>query len=302
MKTVLVLGAGVSSPYKFPLGLDLVQEIKTRLGKEDDSICASLLTNLKRARPDSIDSFLKDRPEFQPTAHSIIAEIILLHEDVRNLDSVEPGEDFYRLMANRISDEFLNQIGIITFNYDRILEYILSEAIAARMKLSNEAAFEKLKQMKIVHIHGRVTSLPGESQHRGFEYGFYKKERSKIVNVGLNRIGSALPRPGGTFLADEIATFGGIPLKTVYQNSDVNAEAQTLLAQAERVLFLGFGYHPLNMKILDSDDLLKTSGKRFAGTSLNLGGVETGKLRRKYPRLRLYDCTAVKFFKEHEDF
>src|SRR5512136_2893926 len=96
--TVLVLGAGASKPYGFPLGNELKAEIaeSLRATKEDQfnqlvecEFDAEFVVEFQSALHDSIyetiDDFLDSRPTYRRIGSFAIAQSILRHEIDANL-------------------------------------------------------------------------------------------------------------------------------------------------------------------------------------------------------------------------
>ncbi|MGH7216991.1 MAG: hypothetical protein ACREIG_07135, partial [Nitrospiraceae bacterium] len=53
-----------------------------------------------------------------------------------------------------------NKLSLITFNYDRSLEFYLHRAIKRLWDLDDNEAAEVLKAVPIIHIHGKIDALP----------------------------------------------------------------------------------------------------------------------------------------------
>ena len=84
------------------------------------------------------------------------------------------------------------------------------------------------------------------------------------------------------------------------QNNDLNSIAKGFLDESDRVFFLGFAYHELNMKILGFGENSNFKTKKIAGTSLNMGNIEIKGIQKRYPEIKLLqpvDCLT--FFRDY---
>ena len=138
--TVLVLGAGASYPYRFPLGSELVDQLSD-IGPDPSHFVQQKLLRLnpipqninpfvralREARPDSVDVFLETRREFRDIGKAAIAENLLRKESEGGIDATPQQQDWYRYVLNNFllkkdADHFLSQaakLTMITFNFDR---------------------------------------------------------------------------------------------------------------------------------------------------------------------------------------
>jgi hypothetical protein len=238
--TVLILGAGASADYGFPLGKglrDLVSNIK------DNSIAAVIqeagypldrllefVDKLRHSGFTSVDWFLEERPEYIEVGKAAIAASLIPYEDPSKLFPPHaPQKHWYELLLNVLDDPLgnfeSNNLSIITFNYDRSIEHYLFTALSTRYGLI-ERAVDVMNKFPIVHVHGSLGGLlPLEKNGRRYE--------SKITPESIR------------IAANEIIIVG--------EASGDTAEferARSLLKDAKRIVFLGFGYHPESVKRL----------------------------------------------------
>jgi len=112
--TVLVLGAGASEPYGFPLGAALVDQICAEILHEDSTLvsrlrlrgagrdhCRRFAKALQDARPYSIDTFLELRTEFGDVGKLAIADVLLRAENQRALSATSQNVDWYRYLIEQ---------------------------------------------------------------------------------------------------------------------------------------------------------------------------------------------------------
>ena len=247
-------------------------------------------------------------PTHDSTAKAIIAELLFECEiDVKL--AIPSAQNFYQFLFDNIRPENYKNYRIISFNYDRSFEHYFARAIRTLLGCDYSMAIKKLDELKIEHIHGRLSALPGEDKFKNgkerdqFEYGYYRSKlnRGPTVMVLNQRDPSEDRRQA--FVQQQkhsMWTYGQSSFKTVYQNNDLNSVAKSFIDESDRVFFLGFAYHELNMKILGFGEHTNFKNKKMAGTSLNMGNIEVKGIQKKYPEIKLLkpvDCLT--FFKDH---
>ncbi len=175
-RTVLVLGAGASSPYGFPLGKGLRDLIAGMRGEYRAAVAASVGTEgggalvdefigkLRTSGYPSVDWFLEDYPEFAEVGRAAIAASLIPREKQKTLlPPNAPDSHWYELLINAMDNPkgafSENRLSIVTFNYDRSLEFYLLEVLKTR-RGSEERAVEELRSLPIIHVHGSLGPLP----------------------------------------------------------------------------------------------------------------------------------------------
>lgn len=280
-KTVFVLGAGASMPYGFPSGQRLVDKIcnfgqtEKKILEEivtEVSIVTNFITDLKDADTSSIDFFLEHRPEFHKVGKAAIALALLpLESNFQLIDKwraeraqgypTEPnfGGHWYqtltRLLECSFDDFGDNELSVITFNYDRSLEHYLCKTLAKLYGKTEVECANKLNEINIVHIYGQLGELPWQGSN---------DTNSKKIRFGEKGVDDHEQR-----IIIEYAMQG---IKTMSENIDKKDSdimlARTLLSGSQKIIFLGFGFHPRNMEILGTD---KVAGdKQISGTCKGL--------------------------------
>jgi len=163
-RTVLVLGAGASMPYDFPSGWGLVKEICDRFDHHNREDSNNLLyagydsrkvvgfrNALKKSGQLSVDAFLEHRPEFIEAGKATIAYVLLRYENENRLFSTSINESWYQYLWSRLStsiDNFENnKLSIVTFNYDRSLEYYLFNTMKNSFGLTEKDCSDKIKSI-----------------------------------------------------------------------------------------------------------------------------------------------------------
>jgi len=236
--TLFVLGAGASWSYGHPLGDELVADIisakydetvRNCLGCEVD--LSSFREALRDSRCESIDAFLSGNPGMVTIGKHYIAAAINASECAPRTRQGGATDDWVAHLLDRMTappDDFHNNaIAVVTYNYDRSFEAVFKRAIAARYGLTDEEAQETAKKFDVIHVHGSLGS-PWSTDGAVYRpYGIEAKSSDLRDMAESIRV-----------IAEKE------PDDSRYQ------EVTELFAWAERVIFLGFGYHPENCRRL----------------------------------------------------
>lgn len=260
--TVLILGAGASKPYGFPLGIELKDNIISNLGKMadnnsgwasepkfDEDLVFLFIDKFAMSTRSSIDSFLAyHEDDFKEIGKIAIVDAISKCE---NDNKLHPGDDdWYTYLANFIYEcpfEEIgnNKIGIITYNYDRSLESFLYYSLLASYKEGSypEECVLKLNEIPIVHMYGRLDPLPWESKD-GRPYG-KSCSRDKLFEMSND-----------------------IRLIQEATKEEIPTQANALIKNAKKVYFLGLDLRRReNLELLD---LSLLRGKQVLSTAYDL--------------------------------
>ena len=149
-----------------------------------------------------------------------------------------------------------NRVSLITFNYDRSLEFYLCKTLAESFGKTEEEAGLIIKDMGPIHLHGRLGYLPW--QVPGGRAYSPEVDRRSIENCARH-------------------------VKVVNRNVTLDAagfdQAKRLMAAAESVCFLGVGFNNDNMARLGVFDF--PQGKACS-SGVDLTGKERGDLTRRF--------------------
>ena len=319
--TVLVLGAGASIPYGYPSGAGLVKDIFQNVSNTNwkeiyndygvtDPEMYSLRSELHLSQKPSIDTFLEHRPEFIKAGKVAIALSLLSNENPDVLNDFEiRDKGIYHFLYNSLTTswkEFTkNKLTVITFNYDRSLEYFLFSALKHSYNKSDAEIAEAMQSIPIIHVHGSLGPLPWQEPGGIDYYPLFRsgndpsemRKRIKVASENLVIISEAQPQ------------------------SKEFAFASKRIKEAERVYFLGFGYYAVNLerlgllraKLIDVSrspilfsafDIIeiKKSYKHYRGSALGLGTAQIQSIQKQWG-IALLDnkSNALEFLSEYAD-
>jgi hypothetical protein len=284
-QTVFIVGAGASCELGFPSGDELRDKLVHVLQRDGDhvrftnrtinravmGICTQLargsdwvpyfetyLEAAQRLRAGlplaiSIDNFLDahraDAPMVQ-VGKLAIATVILEQEhssdligtgelvdqvDRTSLTSKKISESWYiplmRLLASKIPVEDIESIfenvAFIVFNYDRNLEQFLINGLMNYYNVKPSSALKAMSKLAIIHPYGQVGHLPWQEGAKKARYG----------DLGVD-----MPS-----ISDDIRTF------TESLDDGVIEIVKSLVSAATTLIFMGFGFLPENMNLLEVD-------------------------------------------------
>lgn len=309
--TVFVIGAGASAEIGLPTGENLKANIKSLLDFKEDiafnhrsrqyDIYAALCLMCNTANQDihamkmneilesakhicsaiglaeSIDNFIhqqKDKPyiaecgkiaiiksilEFERKSNLFTSKIISHLQDSLHLISATWYFPFFKLITSGcqksdLKDRF-NEITIIVFNYDRCLEYFLQRAISIYYNVDAHESSNIIKSLMIYHPYGSAGILPNLSKTPDtVEFG-EEISGAKLLNI-----------------SKQIKTF----TEGVDADHSEIVKIRRSIRTADKIAFLGFAYHKLNMDLLASpDNQLIVKSTQCYGTSFGIS--ESGK-------------------------
>jgi hypothetical protein len=257
--TVLLLGAGASAPYGFPLVRGLKNKI-IAFCKEAEPRCDHF--HLRRgALPEfgeafrqsplvSIDRFLELNPRFHDAGRKMISAVLLIEEGYckqhefqvqRTSEGIVPG-DLYDYLWDQIArparfdDLDLSVLKVVTFNYDRSLEaYLLRAMVTTYEGVDKKQAAEKLRHLEVAHVHGSLGSVDPDSPNAVPFGADWKTHLIEKASESVRVISQSRAD------ADEVK------------------HARKLLADANHIAILGFGFDERNLEILDAETTLSQS-------------------------------------------
>ncbi len=273
MPTVVILGAGASHPYGFPLGREL-RDLICGMGDTELQNVWSDSNDLHRAHDFirvlstsgyvSVDAFLEAREEFVNVGKLAIAlQISRLEDEGKLFPPVAAGAHcWYEVLANALfSTDLVRRNGggcfenlkIITFNYDRSLERYLMTVANNRQGSGLNMHRQEIEDL-IIHVHGSLGSL---------------RYRPYIPNATADAIGQSSQSIQIAHEADDASR--GFKI------------AKEALHNAKRIWFFGFGYYEPNMRRLG---FVPGQPPRYAAKiwtqSIGMNSEEVQALEKKY--------------------
>jgi hypothetical protein len=307
-RTVFVLGAGSSAAYNFPLGSKLIDDIRqasdfkfemrrivgashehdfaygmeTLFQREElDSETVNKFRRIKDAASgfSSIDDFIDFENDEKLTIYAkcAIAYFISTYEENSVLKTqatptriaFDGGmigswiEHLWKIInkGNKKNnpDKPFEDLSIINFNYDRCVEYYLSRAFQSIYEIDKKSSHDFINSMNIIHPYGSLGQLdntPYGIPHSGEDLGFYNIRSKNILTY----------------------------TESVERNV-VNLSKE-ICSDCEYLVFLGFGFHPQNMKLLK--DFSINPKRAIIATTMGLSGFAKKELK---STISSYFCT-----------
>lgn len=286
-ETVLILGAGASLAYGFPDGETLKNEIYDTLKNRRNKVLNELATpdlmnrivnKLKYAPEYSMDEFLQNETdkEIIEFGKKAIAATLLKYEKEEPLfnyylQNEKEKYPWYRYLWQKMNtsfDDLEKNLSIITFNYDRSLEYFLFNALKKNYVGKNIDLYKNISDsIPIIHVYGKLGYLPWEfpEGEKTVPYD-YDWDKSSDDNTGLYEQRSLILNASNK-------------IKIVHENEEIENHRQIriLLSRARKIFFLGFGFNPINLKRLIGN--VKVSNCNIRGTMYKLDPGDKNKAR-----------------------
>ena len=257
--TVLILGAGASNPYGFPLGSELkdimLEQINTlapllRSPNINVTLVNKFWEVFRNSKLQIIDIFLEKKKKFREIGSYVLAITIMLSECKTKSKLVSQTgwyDDLFNTLKFEDEDPNIANLSIVTINYDRSLEYFLTENIKCNCDDDMmDFALKKLRKIKVIHAHGSIGIYPQ------IEYGTSPNNLDALKD----------------------ATYSIKIVSDRLEDSADFQEAQKIISKAERIIFLGFGYDVRILDTLLTKTVLKE--KKIYGTAYKLAKKKRG--------------------------
>ena len=260
-----------SRHLNYPLGRDLINNLCKRLGSAHHDLpdqwsageVDHFLTALREYDPSSIDEFLEAQgAELADLGRCLIALELKLREDRNRFFPPEDPGWYRELFDALLSDNGLpafaeSKLKIITYNYDRSLEVYLHERLRGRFGMNNDEAGELVSAIPLVHVHGSLGAYP----ETPYQVEHQPEELLTIAN-SIKIIHEIGDRDEG-FCSPEFE------------------EACGLLEDSQRVFFLGFGWHPDNLRRLRFFSPEATQEREIVGTAAGIAPLARARLEKR---------------------
>jgi hypothetical protein len=283
-RTLFVCGAGTSYEAELPLGVELAEnivkmtDIRFGNGGHDGDGDFALYEDIKQAVPlptnehqkaaliihnglgfaQSIDDFLdqhrtNEHVNFYGKA-TIVKAVLEAEAKSKLYVDQNRAQRFYadqvrgtwfvkfmymlgRGVPKENVREIFDNVSFVIFNYDRCIEHFLLHALQRAYNISDNEALSILDDLSIIHPYGSVGSL------REIPFG--------ATSVNCAQLAKRIK----TYTEQEAA-------------GDIINEIQVEVARASCVIFLGFAYHPQNVRLFQPPD--KMTHRPIYGTAYKM--------------------------------
>lgn len=294
--TVIVLGAGASRGFGLPLGSGLRQTIAEDLnimfddwgqnlesgsyqivdalrllarqqdGRNGDinpyRVAALQISNSMRLSS-SIDEYIERHKDDSRKVHCAKLAIskAILEAERRSSIFVDPRQqndpferaaeswlaymlrDVTRGLSKANLPEAFSNLTIINFNYDRCVEHFCHHWFQAVYDLTEGESAEICQALQIYHPYGSLGPLRYQQQSNYVPYG---------VDISATRL---------IEMSARIRTYSEALEETAHPSYVASA-----LAQTRRMVFLGFGFHSQNVRLLGATEAERTTLRCYATT------------------------------------
>lgn len=266
-KSLLIIGAGASLPYGYPTGAQLAEELSNPDNLKDleckihKAGISEFCKVFKQSPKYSIDAFLSSRGDDQigkpPDGKSIgayqsfgtygecgklaLASCLIKKEKIDTLTT--PNDDHWMkylwnvLSSSDSKSDFVrNQLKIVSFNYDRVIEQYFQTSIEAFFGIGAEEASKLMREtLEIVHVYGNLQDL----SQRAYGEAADISEVAKCIKV----IPEARDGKDGFF-----------------------KKAKQMISWADKICFIGFGFDLINIRRLDLENNFQS---KFYGSEVD---------------------------------
>lgn len=256
--TTLVVGAGGSEPYGFPVGSDLMKWIvrDTDPGNRHSSQAKVLMdagasetdldtlhNKLKHTHLYSIDLFLERWPELLDVGKLAIAAELIPCERQEYLDDSSRNKHWYRFLFNSLIEAGSysgSKLSVVTLNYDRSIEQYLYTVLQNDERMTAQQAMMAVAKIDFVHLHGHLGALPWQPQSSDTSGPFVRAYSPELT-------------PGAVVGAAKGLRIVSDPMHI--EHVDLLERARVCLRSAEMIGFIGFGYNDVMLDRLQVKSL-----------------------------------------------
>lgn len=315
---VFIVGAGASAEFRFPVGNalrdgiaqdvkfqfefarkqisgspELLEVVRHAVAKDRVGLYIAAGNRLAPAMPPqpTVDEALEYFAEEEVIIHlgklAIARRILDRERNAKTLPAnddqellhkfvPDPGIWLFRVYSMAVrghkqsaADGLFDHVTMINFNYDRTVEHGLYLALQKQGHFSPERASAALGKMRILRPYGSIGPLPWQDRTTGIPYG----------SDNVRHVVSA---------AGDLRTF----TEQNRHDDKLEADIRTALTNAALVIFLGFGFHSQNMRLLKIPERRRVAGRIFA-TTYGMPDVVTQALRGRV--CAALNCTSAQW-------
>ena len=217
---LIVWGSGATIPFGLPSMWHLNEVLKTEIDDFDDT-SENLEIELGK------EKYIEQMPEIKKTIWNMVndSDVSVLNRIIAN----ENGEfNGVKLLLERFIDPHPQVINIVTTNYDRVLEHIMSyhnfsfsDGFNGKvLSIFDESQFRNQKNVNIIKVHGSLNWFEVDTEIR-YMSGNLEDKPPQIIAPGKNKYQEAFNRP----------------YRELIQKSD------NLINDASSFLVVGFGFN-----------------------------------------------------------
>lgn len=274
--------------------------------------------NLRSQPLDSIDRYLNINPH-----HEQIGKIAIAYE-ILKIESTHSANIFIRLLRdphkthennaykyilnNTTTPDPLQQLSdhqFITFNYDRMFEHYIYHAARSMSSMTHERAMTYLSTLSLVHVYGSLGPYEPSRMQRVQRVSKFTNllkedtddEEEIIVTSYQDSHQSSYVKTAATNLR---------LMKEDRANPSVEKAITKILKNTDLVVFLGFGYDPLNCSIIRrcsiSNGLSTHRRRRWIGSAYEKYEAERQKIAASidtdFDHLGAYEDNDVVFMRK----
>jgi hypothetical protein len=304
---VLIFGAGTNFENGFYLGSQLINHIAGDFVKDIKKILST--SGPQTNRDKLIGDSSKLRSVINANVHDNIDHLLALHEELEEIGKL--GIAYQIIKGERVSKDsknvilyekifhelvssikipkdiqtvFDNKLTIITFNYDRSLEYYIKNSIEhfvspSIRKFEYNEIFQNI--IKVLHVYGSLGTL-NENGNDFLPYG------SELIFQNIKKASESIDVIYGS------------------KQNKHRSEIQSAINNADLLFFLGFGYDINNLQQLNLPNALKEGCKAY-GMGFNLNEEIVNRMNSLFTKFKLgsnhkiiipnIDC--IKFFDDY---
>lgn len=292
-ETTLVIGAGGSIPYGLPSWQELSEGLSSDSQRDiyrdvgfADALVDEFLKRVEISDADSIDAMLRNNQQLSEIGRFGIACQISMREDMKRLKNVDPELHWYKELFRQIASERqgsqvleeLDSVRFLTFNYDRSLEQYLFNRLTTDHNLPESSVASRIH---VHHVHGSIGSLDWQMR-----------------NVDESTL------PYGPTADWQQLRKNSLGMKTLGQEKIpfLNRLKAGYIDSAERVSFLGFGFHKENCErfgLTRSGNQRLRESCSWSGTAWKMPKSFSDDMVKRNLGLVLIDTDICSFFKEY---
>ena len=141
----------------------------------------------------------------------------------------------------------------IIFNYDRVVEHFLQEAVKELYQVDDDAAAGVLAHSKFLHPYGSLGSINSKSSAEALPFG----AEESVYNI--------------------VRATKSIKTYTEQINDQSQVELTKIVSDSARIVFLGFAFYPQNMKIITNG--IEPKHRNISATAYKISDSDVTRLK-----------------------